>query len=450
IARLSHLAASLALTLSSNEGGPALTDLASWNWDRELTRFWDTVDHAANQRNRGEDATAVAPFASAVVEWMWCRRGDEDPQGSVTQDEESWKEWDAAKIVTLVNHVKKAVKAGGVVSSSAGYAGLGETAPDSKEYFPTESPVQRPRDTAQLAIQSSPHVETPEAAQPSTPQQNEVGQKTALVQELMKTSGSTPAKISAVHAPSVDKHSRTAHPPVHTDALSVISSVSYAEFDTSPILPPAPTEQESAEFAFAGGIGPSVAGVKVMDVKVRNDGSVFAATAPADSHNDRTISILSLTGSPSLIHQIDTGTPRATIALSFHPEHPSWLLSADMDHCVKLWDVETRVCLKVYKKWHTRVIHRIGWVPYADSRAWSCSADQSVRVWDVDTVIADDADGDLDVAKIHANEPFVGVVWSGQGVGQVMVVAMAYAVRVYRARTMGVLRTVGFPDLRAR
>ncbi|KXS17027.1 WD40 repeat-like protein [Gonapodya prolifera JEL478] len=423
--RLTHLAAHLS---TSPGAAPAPSELKAWDWEKEISGFWDAV------RKGGSGET----FGDAVG-WMVGGDGEGQLGDDVNDQSGDWPEWDLLTLSRVIAEVIRAVSERPARGAKEGVETLDEqSSPPVDEVEP-------------IKVSVVPAPPTPKVDQYGTSGNGEERSKTPnagkCVDSTPQASSKPPTNLSSARRPRTPPSTvRTQHhaPPPASDGRSAVSSVSFAEFDTSPLLPPAPSRPESAEFAFAGSCGPFVSAARVLDVAVRPDGSVISATCPADPHLDRTISIhlLTLPG-PHLVRSLDTGTPRPVVALSFHPTNPTWLLTADMDHCVKLWDVDTGAVLRTWRKWHTRVVHRCGWVPHSEARAWTCSGDQSVKVWD-----ATGDEGDEDVARVHGTEPFVGVVFSGQGVGQMMVVAMAYALRVYKVRTMGVLRTVVFGELR--
>ena len=69
--------------------------------------------------------------------------------------------------------------------------------------------------------------------------------------------------------------------------------------------------------------------------------------------------------------QLDNGTHKPVVSLTFHPTRPHLLMSADMEFDVKLWDWESGSLVRSWKKRHTRVIWKAAFVPGYENRCES-------------------------------------------------------------------------------
>lgn len=76
----------------------------------------------------------------------------------------------------------------------------------------------------------------------------------------------------------------------------------------------------------------------------------------------------------------------------------------------------------------------------------SCSGDQSLKIWNVKK------DSTVPCRSVHANEPITSFVFCGNPTDaghQKLVVSSSYAIRIYKLRTLGILHTIQFKDLKA-
>ncbi|TPX55642.1 hypothetical protein PhCBS80983_g05170 [Powellomyces hirtus] len=211
-------------------------------------------------------------------------------------------------------------------------------------------------------------------------------------------------------------------------------------------LPPPPTELLSSDFALASTCGPVLNEIRALDVTcIPETGQIIAATAGSHDRSDKRISLWDVR-SGTLLTQLDNGTSKPVTCLAFHPDDPYQLLSADMEFDVKLWNWQEGAVIRLWKKFHTRIVFRAAVVPGGGNQAATCSGDQSVKVFPLDTAAG------TTVASMHANEPFTSFVFVGNpddSNHQKLVASLSYSIRIYRLRTATLLHTISMTDLRA-
>ncbi|KAJ3415221.1 hypothetical protein HDV05_005361 [Chytridiales sp. JEL 0842] len=223
------------------------------------------------------------------------------------------------------------------------------------------------------------------------------------------------------------------------------SSGSYTAFNANAeiekLMPPLPKQPGSADFALSTTCGPVVGSIRAIDVQcIPETGQIIAATSGGDDRADRMISLWDVRNG-RLITQLDNGTHKPVLRLTFHPTKPNLLMTADMEFDVKLWDWEEGVVVRTWKKMHTRIIWKMTFIPGREDKAASCSGDQSLKMWD--TSIDKSA-----VGSVHANEPFTSFVFCGDVAGQTLVASLAYSIRIYKMRTLTLLHTIQLSDLK--
>ncbi|KAJ3356562.1 hypothetical protein GGF32_001455 [Allomyces javanicus] len=204
--------------------------------------------------------------------------------------------------------------------------------------------------------------------------------------------------------------------------------------------------------------GPFHAPVRFFDV-TEHDGSDIAAlildssvlsttsstsTTHAPAAADRRIYLWDLTHHRLLPHLALPSTKPVSY-LSFLPADAglgAYLVAADLDFAVHVWHWPTGA-RTTFKKWHRRIIHQVTYVPLRTPlHLVSCSGDHSMRVWAPDG----DARG---AASVHANQPFLSVCFVGNSAdSQILVAAQAYALRLYKSRTLTHLHTFHVADLK--
>ncbi|KNE54143.1 hypothetical protein AMAG_00143 [Allomyces macrogynus ATCC 38327] len=208
--------------------------------------------------------------------------------------------------------------------------------------------------------------------------------------------------------------------------------------------------------------GPFHAPVRFFDV-TEHDGSDIAALildssvlstttstisthAPAAAATaDRRIYLWDLTHHRLLPH-LTLPSTKPVSYLSFLPADAglgAYLVAADLDFAVHVWHWPTGA-RTTFKKWHRRIIHQVTYVPLrAPLHLASCSGDHSMRVW-----APEDAGGRA-AASVHANQPFLSVCFVGSSAdSQILVAAQAYALRLYKSRTLTHLHTFHVADLK--
>ncbi|KAL2918528.1 hypothetical protein HK105_201929 [Polyrhizophydium stewartii] len=225
-------------------------------------------------------------------------------------------------------------------------------------------------------------------------------------------------------------------------AASIIST---ASSDKLRVLPPLPPDlHETSDFALAAVCGPSISQARVLDVRdMPESGQVIVATAGGDDRNDKGISLWEMR-SGSLLSHLDNGTIKQVVAILFHPSFPELLLTADMEFDVKLWNWREGRVVRWWRKHHTRIIFRLAWIPGDETRAASCSGDQSLKFWNIHAEKPQSS-------SIHANEPITSFAFSGSTsdpMQQKVIVSLSYTIRVYKVRTLTMIITIPMNDLK--
>ncbi|TPX66090.1 hypothetical protein SpCBS45565_g04738 [Spizellomyces sp. 'palustris'] len=230
-----------------------------------------------------------------------------------------------------------------------------------------------------------------------------------------------------------------------SDDYDRISSHTTFSFNGDADLPPPPQDPQSADFAQASTCGPVLSQIRAIDVAdIPSTGQIIAATAGNHDRTDKKISIWDVR-SGTLLTQLDNGTSKPVTCLAFHPDDPSLLVSADMEFDVKLWDWRSGACVRLWRKFHTRIVFKAAIVPGGDNRAATCSGDQSIKLFSLDTT------SPTSVSSVHANEPFTSFVFAGNpddASQQKLVASLSYSIRIYRLRTATLLHTIQLRDLR--
>lgn len=261
-----------------------------------------------------------------------------------------------------------------------------------------------------------------------------------------------------------------------------------ASISLEQLMPPKPAVPESGDFGFCGFGGPTTSSIRAMDVlELRDTSELVCATAGTDNlpqSSDRTISVWLLRrgsgkdyggqiasdddGNFQRLRTLDNGTSKSILTLTFSRDYDNLLLSSDLDFDVKLWDWETGQCLKIWRKLHTRIIHKLAFVPLTPTRIATCSADQSIKfVWIDDEIVNNlpfeapivenhsNLTGTMDarqrkrVQSVNANELFTSFTFAGGDVqGQTLIASLSYALRIYKMRTMQLLHTINLHELK--
>ncbi|KAJ3320768.1 protein with putative role during mitosis [Boothiomyces sp. JEL0866] len=205
-------------------------------------------------------------------------------------------------------------------------------------------------------------------------------------------------------------------------------------------LPPLSYEQENTSFSIAKACGPSPTPFRVMDVKTVGDtGQIIAATAGSD----KTIIIWDV-GENTILNTLQNNTVKPIVCLNFHPSFDELLVSADMEFDVKLWNWKEENVIRWWKKHHTRIINQIGYIPGDDTRAISCSGDQSLKIWNIHSDRSNRS-------GVHANEPITSFVFCGapsDPLQQKLIVSLSYSLRIYKLRTLQLLHTISLDDVK--
>ena len=82
---------------------------------------------------------------------------------------------------------------------------------------------------------------------------------------------------------------------------------------------------------------------------------------------------------------------------------------------------------------------------YFTIRAVSCSADQSLKVWNIHS------DKATNRGSIHANEPITSFVFCGSPsdpLQQKIIISLSYTIRIYKLRTLSLLHSITMESLK--
>ncbi|KAJ1344066.1 hypothetical protein BSLG_001206 [Batrachochytrium salamandrivorans] len=224
-----------------------------------------------------------------------------------------------------------------------------------------------------------------------------------------------------------------------------VSRASAGVQNLGPDLPPkSHNSHETVNFALSNVCGPSIAKIRVLDIRdIPDTGQVIVATAGSEDRHSKGISFWEMR-SGALISHLDNGTVKHITSLLFHPSFPELLLSADMEFDVKLWNWREGKVVRWWRKHHSRVINRISSIPGDDTRAASCSGDQSLKIWNIHAEKPQSS-------SIHSNEPITSFVFSGSTsdpTQQKVIVSLSFSIRIYKLRTLSMLVTIPLGDLK--
>ncbi|KAI8898303.1 WD40-repeat-containing domain protein [Globomyces pollinis-pini] len=205
-------------------------------------------------------------------------------------------------------------------------------------------------------------------------------------------------------------------------------------------LPPVSNEQENSNFALSFVCGPTSGQVRVMDITtIPETGQIIAAT----SSDEKGISIWDIQKN-NLIHILNNNSIKPIVCLAFHPAYPELLLAADMEFDVKLWNWKDQSLVRWWKKHHSRIIYQIGYIPGDDTRAITCSGDQSLKIWNIHS-------DKTHRGSLHANEPITSFVLCGSPTDecqQKIIASLSYSIRIYKLRTLQLLHTITLSNMK--
>ncbi|KAI9144321.1 WD40-repeat-containing domain protein [Paraphysoderma sedebokerense] len=194
--------------------------------------------------------------------------------------------------------------------------------------------------------------------------------------------------------------------------------------------------KESIRMRHTGSTASLLGNIRAMDVCITTQSDIIAAVSTT-THvtHDKRIMIWNLSDFTSLKH-LDNNTSKPVTHLLFHPTIEHYLISADMEFDIKLWNWKSGELIRGWKKWHSRIVNKIGVIPGSEERLVSCSSDNTIKVWNLsDTNVRT-------CTSLHANEPFVSFTFSGEGQNQFLIGALAYSLRIYKVRTLSHLYNV--------
>ncbi|KAG4105633.1 WD40 repeat-like protein [Neocallimastix lanati (nom. inval.)] len=245
-------------------------------------------------------------------------------------------------------------------------------------------------------------------------------------------------------------------------------SISYNTFSDNSIY--SLTSCDWLNFVFEGFIGPYAGGIRAMDVqytaKKDSEGhaidSVFGQLVVAvaiDSIQDHSISIWdvhSKTCLASILNTNSSGNTKAVEIIKFHPTLPNVFLTSDQDFDVKLWDwtqgsmdvnghyhIEP---IRIWKKFHKRIIHKMDFLPNNPLYAISCSSDNTIQIWNINDE-GEGEDNKMNVKRIVSNNPISSFTFANNN--RYLVAASMYILRIYDAENYKLLNTIELEDLKS-
>jgi len=211
-------------------------------------------------------------------------------------------------------------------------------------------------------------------------------------------------------------------------------------------------------FSFDGFIGPYAGGIRAMDVQYtsKKDGSgnaidgVFGQLVVAvaiDCNTDHSISIWDVHTKTCLAKMSNN---KAVEIIKFHPTLPNVFLTSDQDFDVKLWDWTQGTVdaqgnyhiepIRVWKKFHKRIIHKMDFLPTNPMYAISCSSDNAIQIWNIES------DDKSHVKRLVSNNPISAFTFANNN--KYLVAASMYILRVYDMKDYRLINTIELEDLK--
>ncbi|KAH9270410.1 hypothetical protein BASA83_007409 [Batrachochytrium salamandrivorans] len=413
----------------------------TFNWKLETTRFWDSARAVGSQKDRLPPSGPSPPplFAYALAEHFFAddrHLASAKDFEQIAIDAERWNRVDSlVKSYQGGNidrqHEINDVKADSHVSEHPDSDSYKKASTQPQKYGPKNSPMEsstRSRTTrAEWQNVCEPSDDLPLKCNPK--ENDKMG-----IPPLPK---GAIGKGNQRHQYQSSYGSSSAHDRV--------SRASAGVQNLGPDLPPkSHNSHETVNFALSNVCGPSIAKIRVLDIRdIPDTGQVIVATAGSEDRHSKGISFWEMR-SGALISHLDNGTVKHITSLLFHPSFPELLLSADMEFDVKLWNWREGKVVRWWRKHHSRVINRISSIPGDDTRAASCSGDQSLKIWNIHAEKPQSS-------SIHSNEPITSFVFSGSTsdpTQQKVIVSLSFSIRIYKLRTLSMLVTIPLGDLK--
>ncbi|KAI9101184.1 WD40-repeat-containing domain protein [Phlyctochytrium arcticum] len=424
------------------------------NWTREFTAFWEAADmwitRQAQRKASGEtsDVHEGPLFARALGEYFYARE-HKDPlqptgirRGKMRKERRKQRTYtpETPSVVRSISETERETK-GAQWGRSQKQNAISPNVPGGVADSSKRNSAKLKRHSMSPIIStgqanSSPTFTVATKARPPTA----LGNGSPPRPRMTVSSGSESAKSN--RRASVDPRDISSADP---DRKSHVSHGSVYSFSGDADMPPINPHSFSADFALSSTCGPLLSQIRALDVvDIPETRQIVAATAGNFDRTDKKISIWDVRSGKLLI-QLDNGTSKPVTSLVFHPDNPYLLVSSDMEFDVKLWDWRTGVCVRLWRKFHSRIIFKVGIVPGSEDRAATCSSDQSIKVFSLNST------SPATVSSMHANEPFNSFVFSGSADDpsqQKLIASLSYSIRIYRLRTSTLLHTIQLRDLR--
>ncbi|KAJ8324568.1 hypothetical protein O5D80_006813 [Batrachochytrium dendrobatidis] len=413
----------------------------NFNWKTEISKFWDSAKSIVMFKKNSKRLESPPLFAFAVAQYFYA----DDKILSKAKDLEQMaidaERWIRADTILKSHSFQKS-------NNKQDADTPNDRIPDTDDQQPkiemtdtmacgqvetsksrrTTTERKRKSKSAQIEWQNidiQATVENDSEPKPTIHNQQLAMQRVAVV----KTQQYQKYQSSHASSPTIDRASRT----------------STGSFQVDPELPPQSANvSENSNFALSNICGPSVTQVKVFDLQdIPDTGQVVVCTSGSENRHDKGITLWEMR-SGSLLSHLDNGTVKPVTSLLFHPGFPELLLSADMEFDVKLWNWKEGKIIRWWRKHHSRIINQISWIPGDDTRAASCSGDQSLKFWNIHAEKPHSG-------SIHANEPITSFVFSGSTsdpMQQKVIVSLSYSIRIYKVRTLAMLVTIPLGDLK--
>jgi hypothetical protein len=141
-------------------------------------------------------------------------------------------------------------------------------------------------------------------------------------------------------------------------------------------LPPLSHDPHNSNFALSKACGP-LPSIRVMDVQTLPEtGQIVAITAG----KEKELAVWDVREN-CILATLENSTVKPVVIVHFHPSFPELALSADMENDIKLWNWKESTLVRWWKKHHSRIIYQLGFIPGDDTKAVSCSGDQSLKMY---------------------------------------------------------------------
>ncbi|ORX53012.1 WD40 repeat-like protein [Piromyces finnis] len=219
------------------------------------------------------------------------------------------------------------------------------------------------------------------------------------------------------------------------------------------------TSCDGLNFSFDGFIGPYAGGIRAMDVQYtsKKDGNgnaidgtfgLLVVAIAIDCNTDHSISIWDVHSKTCLAKMTNN---KAVEIIKFHPTLPNVFLTSDQDFDVKLWDWTQGTVdaqgnyhiepIRVWKKFHKRIIHKMDFLPTNPMYAISCSSDNTIQIWNIEN------DDKSHVRRLVSTNPISAFTFANNN--KYLVAASMYMLRVYDMKDYRLVNTIELEDLKS-